>query len=109
MYVLHKMENTCSDDDMTTRPYDTKGCIGGQGRLHGRVISGERSGHHRPSGPFTSLGGAPENVLVEQGVKCSSARQAPVASKVPPVVDRAERSSTHLLAERLSRFQLWLA
>ena len=66
MYVLHKMENTCSGDDMTTRPYDTTGCIGGRVYCTA-VYSDERSGHHRPSGPFTSLGGAPQNLFVEQG------------------------------------------
>ena len=89
------MENTCYDDT-TTRPYDTKGCIGDRVNCTA-VYSDERSGHHRPSGPFTSLGEAHRNVLVEQGVRCSSARQAPVASKVRPVVDRAERSSTNVI------------
>jgi hypothetical protein len=93
MYILHKMDNTSSDDNLTTRPHDTKGCI--RGRVYcTAVYSGERSGHHRPSGPFTSLRGAPQNLLVEHGVRCSSARRALVASKVLAVVDRTERSST---------------
>ena len=58
------------------------------------VYSGERSGHHRPSGPFASLGEASRSLLVGQGVGCSSAQHSPAASRVLPVGDRAGRSST---------------
>ena len=87
------MEHTYPYVDSTTRPQETKGCIGG--RVNCMVVySDERSGHHRPSGPFASLGEASENVFVGQEVGCSSAQHSPAASRVLPVRDRAGRSST---------------
>ena len=58
------------------------------------VYSGERSGQHRPSGPFASLEEASRHLLVGREVECSSAQHSPAASKVLPVRDRAGRSST---------------
>ena len=78
---------------------ETKGCIGGRVNCMA-VYSGERSGHHRPSGPFASLREASRNLLVGREVGCSSAQHSPAASRVLPVRDRAGRSSTRRMRHK---------
>ena len=91
--ILSVMEHTYSYVDTTTQAQETKGCIGGRVNCMA-VHSGERSGHHRPSRPFASLGETSRNLLVGQGVGCSSAQHSPAAPRVLPVKDRAGRNST---------------
>ena len=92
--IFSLMEHTYSYVDSTTRPQETKGCIGGRINCMA-VYSGERSRHHSPSGPFASLWEASRNLLVGQEVGCSSAQHSPAASRVLPVRDRAGRSFTY--------------
>ena len=82
----------CDDLTMTNDP---KGRIGG--RAYRTVVcpDGQR---RRPSplGPVAALRSTPINMLVEREVKCDSARQSPMTSKVFPVANPTGNSSTEL-------------
>jgi hypothetical protein len=86
------MEKNCVCDDLTMTN-DPKGRIGG--RAYRTVVCPDEQ-RRRPSplGPVAALRSTPINMLVEREVKCDSARQSPMTSKVFPVANPTGNSST---------------
>ena len=83
--------NICESDDFDQA--DLKGCIR-DGTRRTAVYSGERCGHHRPSGPHTPLERVPINTFVERRVECDPTQQMSATLRIVPVADQYDDIST---------------